>query len=203
MDSGRIADYGPFDSDRYLKRVSDSASFGKGLLFGISKVYGNRCYVTLQTPFFRNTLKDNLSSKGACEKYIASLVRERPDDLRGTMKLFQDVEKFKKEIKRILEDESKALEERLDTAGSIKNQLIQEIDELRRSNSFIPLALSFDFIKKEIQSNFSDTYHRVKWKEEEERKNEKAVSFNEIVQNAENKVQKETVSVKDDVSLHL
>lgn len=182
LNTGRIQDYGPFNPDRYLKEVYDSAAFSNKLKFAISKDFRNQFQVSIQTPFCRKPLYSSLSSHRACEKYIAELLRTRPDDIRGTMQLFNKTEQYKRELQDIMYDERIPIYDRIDWAGKLKNQLLEDIKGLSASASFIPVGCSFNQFAKEILSSFSASCYRAKEKTEKE---ENTIPLNTIVHNAE------------------
>ena len=122
---GRMKDPWDLTSQSFNKNVCDSS--GNRLKFHISENFG-RFQLYVQTPFIRAPIQHRpIQSAGGAEKFLAEIVRERPDDIRATMDLFKELNAYKGTIGDIYSNDDVSLTGRADQAQKVKLDMLTKL----------------------------------------------------------------------------
>jgi len=130
LDSCRMMDVGGRDpSTNFIKPVYDTGSSNR-LKFIVNKFYSDGDFsISVQTPFYRMPIhtSSKLRSAAAAEKELANIVRERPDDIRGTAALFQQLEAYSKEVHTLYHQDELTINDRADRARDLKLEIMVKL----------------------------------------------------------------------------
>jgi len=180
LDHGRIKESWNRDNDSFLKRVYDSK--GGSLTFHIDNFANKRNYFPyIQTPFARCPLPGkNYSSATGAEKGIAELLRNRPEDVRATMQIYEEIKQYIDSISALYKDTTRPLAERSEEALCLRQNMMERMQEVKKEHSI--LGNSGDFLVRQIRE--TDFIHYRHAKELEEKEQSKAPSISEILEDA-------------------
>lgn len=131
MDYGRLRGL-PGGQDSFAKYVRDSTSH-MSLRFHAEK-FGSKYSLYLQTPFYRAPIASRpLATPAAVEKEIARLLREHPESIRGTMTLFQQIEKYKQELSAAFAMDEIAFTEREEQGCALMEEMLSILAKARQT----------------------------------------------------------------------
>ena len=131
MDYGRLRGL-PGNQDSFAKYVRDSKTH-MSLRFHAEK-FGSKYSLYLQTPFYRAPIASRpLASPTAAEKEIARLIRERPESIRGTMSLFQQIEKYKQDLSNVFAKDEISFTEREEQGCALMEEMLSSLVKTRQT----------------------------------------------------------------------
>ena len=187
MNTGRIQDFG-WNSNDFLKEVCVSDTYQR-LKFCASE-YSGKYSLYVQTPFYRGPVPTPpLRSKSAVEKHIASLIKDSPQDVRGTMSLYHDINDYIQTIKNLYSADDIELDIRAQQAGELRHAMIERIEDT--SGKFYILGAQQDSLITQVKE-VDYRYHR----SAKERSNP-STALDDLVQSASARADKQPSSHKE------
>ena len=191
IDSFRLKDHTMANSsDRsFVKMIELSDKTDRMKI--IAQDYGSfKLY--LQTPFSRDPLESpRLTSATAVEKHLADLVRTRPDDIRGTISLYGEIDKYLKGLNDIFADKETFLEEKEKRGMDLRFEMYKTLNE--SASSIQLLGPDEAYLRNEISLAFGNRYTKERNRLEKEA--EKKSSLSDMIGQAS---QKKAVDIMQD-----
>lgn len=155
---GRMKDPWDMTSQSFNKDVRDSS--GNKLKFHISESFG-KIQLYVQTPFIRAPIPHRpIQSAGGAEKFLAEIVRERPDDIRATMGLFKELESYKKSLDDIYSNVEEPLNARADHAQEVKLDMLAKLKAAKAEHRI--LGDTDRLLEREVNDASYNRYRRAK-----------------------------------------
>ena len=182
--------------DRYRVKESwyqDSQSFNKYIFDTLTNRQLKICamdscrklYLYVQTPFVRAPITHkSYTSVTAAEKAIAQLLRDRPDDVRATMRLFKDLEEYKEKIKEIFQSDIQSLDERSERAKELRTTMEDKLKEVKSKHHI--LGDVDNLLEREVRDAVYANFIRAQRRLEEK---EKKPTLTDTIKAAENRVE--------------
>lgn len=160
MDKYRMKDHTmQYKNDRsFCKEISDSKDHSR--LKIIAEDYGHM-FLYVQTPFCRYPIDTpHLSGPSSVEKYLAKLIKTRPDDIRGTISLYKSINDYLQNLNKVFDDKSTSLEEKKEKGSQLRYDMHTKFDS--KVASFNPIGCPASYLIKEINFAFTERYRREK-----------------------------------------
>ena len=182
LESGRIKDHWDLNSDSFNKRVCTSD--GRNLMFHVNDFYGN-FHIYVQTPFIRAPIPHSpiKSAKGA-EKFLADLVRDRPDDIRATIDLFKELKDFSEQVRDIYSKDDEPLDDRADKTQALKLDMLSKLMTVKKEHNI--MGGDFDLLERETKDVCARLYRCAKERMDDlEKKSSFADTLKDAVRRAE------------------
>ncbi len=190
LDYGRIKDYWAIDSNSFNKRVKDSS--GGELMFHVDESFG-RFQIYVQTPFIRAPISHKpIQSASAAEKLLAELVRDRPDDIRATMRLFKDLTSYVRTIWDIYANDSVSLDDRADEAQEIKLDMLAKFKAIQ--DQYQIMGNTDNLLEREIKDVGSRHYRQAYYRMEEQQQKS---SLSDKLQDVTERSQADSISEQE------
>ena len=187
MSIGRIVDLG-CNSNDFIKEVCVSDSHQR-LKFCASEYFG-KYSLYVQTPFYRGPVSTPpLRSKSAVEKYIASLIKNSPQDIRGTMALYQDINDYIQKIKSIYAEDNIDLNTRAQQAGAQRHVMVERIEDT--AGQFYILGAPKDSLIRQVKEV------EYRYRRDAQERAKPSAALDALVQNASARVDKQPSTHKE------
>jgi len=174
VDLGRGKDGWDYNNNSFFKNIRDRRH--GSLKICVNDYFSTNKYsLFIQTPFIRVPLNNRtFSSPTAAEKAIADIVRSRPDDVRATMKIFDEIEMYRKKIDQIFENDAISLVERCDLAQSARVEMVDRLHEVQKEHAI--LGDLNGRLEHEIKDKVFNSYRATKYRLETEEKEKASLS---------------------------
>lgn len=166
IETGRVKDATNYYNDGFNKYISDGYHNGQ-LMICVSKPSWSSFFnLYVQTPFSRICLTTrDIRSAASAEKAIADLVRDKPDSIRATIQLFEELSSFSKQVTALYKQDDIPLDDRADKAHALTSDMLARVKEVQKDHNIL------GFTPTSLESAVRHvTYDNLRWAKERQNK---------------------------------